>query len=391
MRLLQRVRTARGPLLVVLLIVSAVAACGRGGGSQLSSPTPEPTPTSPPIQAEGKIAFITPEGNMALMNPDGSDKVDITSGGGVQDFRWSPDGRLLAVEASKDGETSVKVMTPEGEEVFEVQDAASPRLGGGPLWSPDGRLLAVSQGDGVTVLTRDGEVVRSVASAVRAEWSPDGSELAVVRLDGAGLGAPIVVTLESGEERALDPDLEPHEPVFPIAWHPAGNIIAYREKLYEPETGEQRDLPGVAVDWSPDGRMLLVVLGPDPSERGRPARLLDMTQGAVPVIGFVVRPALDDTPPWLFVGRWIDWSNDSRFLFYLDPDPFELQLRIYDTVEIRQRRLRNIKGEFPDFSPDDSHVAFAADGKIWVFKFDGRAFKDVAEGSLPRWQPQSAE
>jgi hypothetical protein len=130
----------------------------------------------------------------------------------------------------------------------------------------------------------------------------------------------------------------------------------------------------------------MVILAPVEG-RGHPAELLDLTQGSKPVIGLDVRPAPDGTPPWLYIWRWADWSDDGRLLVYIDPDLARPRVRVYDTVAIAQEQYREIRGEFPHVSPNGTHITFQWDRTVWTFPLDGSALLPIAGGSLPAWQP----
>lgn len=364
----------------LLAITTMASACGGGGGAG-SSPAPSPTVTSPPIAASGRIAFITPEGNLGLVSPNGSDLRTLTDSGGVQAFRWSPDGSMLAIEIASGPESAVRVIRPDGQQVFELAAA------GNPLWAPSGTLLAVTQRSGVTIVDSGGQEVRRVEGAVRPEWSPDSGSLAFVRAGADGLGVPMIAEVQSGVEKPLWPDIGPDKPDYPIAWHPGGNVIAYRNAVYEPATGIKTDLPGMAVGWNPDGRMLMVTLQFKPADNATAVQLLDFTQGGKPVIGMDVRPTADEKPAWQIIRQLSDWSPDGRLLVYMDPQPASPRVRTFDTVEITQKIRKNISGERPDMSPDGTHLAFMYKGQVWVLAMDASAFRAIVPGGFPAWQP----
>jgi dipeptidyl aminopeptidase/acylaminoacyl peptidase len=367
---------------IVLAVVAfpMASSCGDGGTSTVGTTTPTFGPVGT-ITTGGLLAFIGSDGNLTLINPDGSGMEAITEGGGVQHYEWSPDGSLIAVQRQDGDATRVEVVRAGGEAVFDIPGAAA------PLWSPPGDRLLVAQGDGLDVVDSSGQAVLSIPSAVLPDWASDGTAIAFIRTSGGGKGVPMVINMASGEERALDAAITPDEAIFPVLWHPGGTVIGFRNALYEPANGTKTDLPGPLAYFSPDGRLALVILGPDPTVTGRPARLLDLTQGAKEIIGLDVRPAPDETPPWLFISRWTDWSREGRLLFYMDPDELRPRVRVYDTVAITQDAYRNIRGENPDLSPDGSVAAFQYEGKVWVFALDASALVPLVEGSLPAWQP----
>jgi len=365
---------------VVLVALLMVSDCGGGQDSPGNTATPTFGPVGT-INAGGQLAFIANDGNLTLINPDGSGAEAITEGGGVQRYAWSPDGSLIAVQRQDGAGSRVEVIRPSGETVFDAGDGAA------PVWAPLGGRLLVERAGGLDLLDVGGESVRSIPSAVLPDWSSDGTAIAFIRTSDDGKGVPMITAVESGEERALDATITPDEAIYPVLWHPGRAVLGFRNALYEPGTGTKTELPGPVAYFSPDGRLVLVILGPDPTITGRPARLLDLTQGAKATIGLDVRPAPDETPPWLYIKRWTDWSKDGRLLFYMDPDEMRPRVRIYDTVAITQDAYRNIRGENPNLSPDGTHATFEYEGRVWVFPLNAAALVPLAEGSLPAWQP----
>ena len=373
-------RSAAGALIAVATVALLMGiSCGEG-----DTPDDSSTPSFGPvgtITTGGRLAFIGREGNLSLINADGSGVETITQSGGVQRYLWSPDGSLIALQRQEGAGTVVDVIEPGGDVIFTAAG------GSAPVWSPQGDGLLVERDGGIDLLDAAGQVVRSLPFAILPDWSRDGRAIAFIRTLEGGKGVPMIVTVESGEERELDPAIKPDDAIYPVLWHPGGAALAFRNTLYEIVAGMKTDLAGPVAGFSPDGRLVLVVLGPDPDIAGRPAELLDLTRRGEKIIGLEVRPAPDETPPWQYIKRWIGWSKDGRLLVYMDPDELRPRARIYDTVAIQQEAYSNIRGENPDVSPDGTLAAFEHDGRVWVFPLNATALVPVAEGSLPAWQP----
>jgi TolB protein len=100
-----------------------------------------------------KIAFSSlRDGNKEIyvMNADGTGQKRLTSNGGVvknadtdmvdQDPVWSPDGRKLAFESSRDGNFEIYTMNADGSNQTRLTDHLA--LDALPEWSPDGKLIA---------------------------------------------------------------------------------------------------------------------------------------------------------------------------------------------------------------------------------------------------------
>ncbi len=358
----------------VLALAALLSAC-RGGGND--EPPVLPT-AAPPLVAGQRIAFINSDNNLALMNSDGSELSVITESGGVQAFSWSGDGSRVAVDRQLPTGRTLSVLRPDGSVVFEQTGATEPR------WSPDGTRFAMKVGDAIQVVDASGAVVRTILSAALPAWSPDGSRLAVLKLS-QGSGVPVVATLATGEETPLSADIAPQPLTSPIAWHPASDVVGYGTVLYDLSNGVRREVPGTAVEWSPDGRTLVIAL-PDPQQFGTTLfQLLDADQDFKPAIGLELPPAADATPPALFLSNWTGWSPDGRYLVYLDPTATRERARIFDTVMVSQERLSDIKGEQPSVSGGQAVAAFMDSGKVWVLPVDGSSLNAIADGSWPAW------
>jgi Tol biopolymer transport system component len=300
--------------------------------------------------------------------------------------------------------TDVTVIDAEGSVIFKVEAASS------PAWSPSGERLALQRPNEqapasgysrqefpprIEVYDKAGSLALGVTDAINAEWSPDETELTVLRVpQRAGSpestvtkGYPAIVDLGTGDERPLSAEIEEHDLVYPTAWHPAGDVIAYRDAVYDRRTGEEKALPGVPVFWSPDGRLLFMTFDFKPDFEATTGQLWDLQQGR-PIIGLDIRNADAVEPAWQFIQRWVAWTPDGRYLMYLDPRPGRYVFRLFDTVSIQQQRFSNIKGEAPSPSPDGTHVVFMDEGNIWVFVLAGTAIQDIADGTFPAWRPE---
>ncbi len=364
------------PIVASILITNAAL---NGGGSGQTS---RPTPTPPPITAKGTIGYITSEGNFALMNPDGSNQRVLSSDGTARSVVWAADGSVAAVEVGSPPAGRVRGVRPDGSAAFEVQGAT-------PLWSPAGDKIAVMQNGNVALFDALGSAIRTFPNGELPAWSPDGSRIAFLKLAADGNAVPVIGDVGSGLETPLSPDIVPAQPVYPIAWHPSGQVIAYRNRLYDVVTGNTTDLPGAAVYWSPNGRMLLVAGEFSPADRGTPGLLLDGSQGFKQTIGLMIQQSPQNVAAQLYIQRWTDWTPDGRYLFYLDPEPGRERVRIYDTEKVAQQKHTSIAGERPDISPDGQFAAFMYQNKVWVFPLDGSTLVAVAGGGYPAWKPGS--
>lgn len=372
-------------LAAVAAVSLVVSACSGDDGP---TPTPAPvTPTPVPsgtITATGGIAYITPAFELAVANPDGSSPQIIYDAREVVSFEWSPDGSLIAAVVRTAGGTNLVGLSPTGDVRFEVMGASS------PLWSPGGTHLTAAIGEDTVILDSVGQEVISLPSATRPAWSPDGLRVAYLAVNSDGQGVPEIVDVGTGNKTFLAEGIDPDDPIYPIAWHPAGEVIAYRDSLYEPAAEIVTPTEGVPIEWSPDGRILVQALAVDPTDGSTEGAMFDFSRGGEKTIAFSIRPSGTDEPPWLYIGRWTDWSADGRIFMYLDPQPGRVQVRLYDTVAIAQERFQEIQGMQPEISPSNTHAVFHDGGKVWVLALDGSALVNIVEGTNPTWRPNSS-
>ena len=164
------------------------------------------------IAFDGQVAN-DPHDELFVMNRDGSDLQQITSGSSNNDWpAWSPDGRRLAFISDRTGVEQVFTSRPDGtgQTQLTFQPVAHDQL---PDWRPDGRQLAYAQGDpGVNekiwVMNADGSAQHQVSSGNADDfgpaWAPDGKRIAFVRDFGNGDRPVVVMSAHGGTAAAVD-------------------------------------------------------------------------------------------------------------------------------------------------------------------------------------------
>ncbi len=148
-------------------------------------PVPGQGPQGPDFAATGEAA--RPEADLWLTRADGSgDRVRLTSeAGDDRSATWSPDGRRLAFDTTRDGNTEIYVIDANGANPVRV--TVAPGEDWAASWSPDGRTIAfTSDRSGsaqIWATTPDGAEPRQLTDDTSGNlwptWSPDGSRIAI--------------------------------------------------------------------------------------------------------------------------------------------------------------------------------------------------------------------
>jgi TolB protein len=211
------------------------------------------------------------ESHLVVMNADGTHRVQVTSGSGVDRHpEWSSDGTRLVFQRGPTGF---------GGDIYvvDVETVATTRLTKGdaidqqPTWSPDGRHIAYASNRGgssdLWIMDADGsnpnQVITNRTDDWWPAWSPDGSQLAFMSDRTGDVGVYLVNVDGTNEHRLVS------QPVSVPAWSPDGRTIAVVDGL----TGEvylvasdgssARRLTtsrggNFAPSWSPDGSSLVM-------------------------------------------------------------------------------------------------------------------------------------
>jgi Tol biopolymer transport system component len=145
---------------------------------------------------------------------------------------WSPDGRMLVFDSTRDGNTELYVMNADGTGARRLTD--DPHEDWGQTWSPDGTQIAFNSdrtghmqiytirpdGSNLTRLTHD--TIESVTPA----WSPDSRSIAYAR---RGDDEEIwVVSSDGSDPRNLSNSPASNDSVWDGAWARNGRILYTR-------------------------------------------------------------------------------------------------------------------------------------------------------------------
>lgn len=190
------------------------------------------TPSRAPL-VNGDL-LVTINGNLYLLNPDGTNRRQLTSSGHISDAQFSPDGSRIAFARGQNRRTDLFVMRADGTGVTRL--TTTPDVDeNNPSWSPDARRIAftrdvvdANRGDGIAIMAaRPGAaatvVKRNVYRPDHADiykdpkWAPTGGWLAIMHYQAEeGSCSPLWVEriTPTGADvgtsfRGYDPDIDP--------------------------------------------------------------------------------------------------------------------------------------------------------------------------------------
>jgi tol-pal system beta propeller repeat protein TolB len=229
-----------------------------------------------------RVAYVAnggPGSDIHFIDTDGTG-FPLAVAGADSNPAWARSGTELAFASSRDGNTEIYRMNPDGSGVVRLTNDPNPDYR--PAWSPDGtRIAFVSERDGnaeIYVMSRDGTGLQRLTTDpgldTEPAWSPDGTRLAFVS-NRSGMPPQIYVMNADGSgvqlrSVAVTGDRTP-------AWSPDGSLIAFSRRVsggsYQLFVMEQsgvrpRLLTGAYLsdaplnpDWSPDSFEIVFSFG----------------------------------------------------------------------------------------------------------------------------------
>ena len=348
---------------------------------------------------DGRQIAFSRNGDVYVMNVDGSGVTQLTHDGTASPTAWSPNGKQIAFTSFRSGNSDIYVMNTDGSGVIQLTDDPATDFGDRAGWSPDGRRFVFSStrdggdidifvmnadGTGVTQLTHNDFIADD-----DPVWSPDGKQIAfhstrdggdedifVMNADGTG-----VIPLTSN---SVLPDGSPIFDAVP-AWTagrvgeaPRGPCLPPPAGLrsWWPLDGELRDISGanhgLDVFWD----------------------VFTMNKTGSKQIQLTNAPGYNARPNWSHDGRRI------TFTAYRVTD-FSSEIYVMNADGSGQTKLtNNFSADYMSaWSPDDQRIAFVSerDGspQIFVMNADGsnptRLSPDGAVDFFPAWSPDGTK
>ncbi len=392
----------------VLALTLLVAACTGSGPSTTATAALREPPSG-----QGRLVVLDDQGNIVTLNPDGSDRIQITDDAGptVRYFQpvWSPVSSTIAWGEARSSGSAVGIADGEG---TNLQIAELPAFPFYLYWAPGGDRIGVLHNGGPGVL--DFEVVDVDDLSARVldsgspyyfSWSPDGKEI-VVHVGGDRLS----VVDDSGDITPLN---ETRPNYLAPRWTSEGILYLSPDGVsLQAPGGEPRVLITadgfVSFVANPTGSRvavqvlagepssLTVGLDPVPEARRNVVSVVDVATGEVDVVsdgaslGFFWSPngeklmmlLLSSTEGDVDVAVWE--SGDTRVLTRLRL-PASL---IRDVLQFNDQYAQS----WQMWAPNSS--AFAIPGEreeesgVWVVSLDGSEPVLVSDGEWAAWSHQ---
>jgi TolB protein len=217
-------------------------------------------PQGPGFGATGSAA--RPEADLWKIATDGSGtRVRITdTPGDDRSGTWSPDGRRLAFDSTRDGDTEIYVVDADGANPVRLTD--SPGGDWAAAWSPDGRRLAFSSersgASQVWSMDVDGanpaQLTTDPEGSIWPAWSPDGMQLAITSWR-TGVSQVWAISADGTSPRLLGRSQSTQDSVWDGSWAPNGRILFMRTPPADVST-----LPIVREDLGVAGMLIAASL-----------------------------------------------------------------------------------------------------------------------------------
>ncbi len=387
-------------LFVCLGLAAAACTTSDGGGA-----------TAAPIEnvAPGRIVVLDNGGDIVTMDPDGSDRVDITDNGdSVTHFQpvWSPASPTVGWSLADEAGFAVMTASDDGSDRNRIDVAGFPFY---INWSPDGEQIGVLHaGAGGTF---DFELVDPEAGTASLldsgspyyfSWSPD-SDAVVVHVGGD--------RLEIFDESATRTDIGPaSEGFFAPRWNRSGIVYLGPDGVTVRDNDGIRTVLSasssgpVSINPNPDGSLvavhnlgssggMTVGLGAVAVDEPNSVSVIDVESGTSEIVSTT-----------LSVGSF--WSPDSAQLLILEVNAAESavdvvvwkagETRLLTTVELPGSLISEALAFFDQYaqswrmwSPGSDAIvlpgAIEEEEGVWVIPVDGSGPVNISDGDWAAW------
>ncbi len=340
--------------------------------------------------ADGSL-ILDLQGTLWSLASDGGRAEPLTDGLGddrLPDI--ARDGTRIVFQSFRAGSWDIWSMAPDGSELTQLTSSEFDDRE--PVLSPDGARLAFSSDRSgnydvwlLDIASRGVEqLTRHEANDYMPAWSPDGRSIVFVSERGAGEASELY-RIDLGEGREESRVASVNGALASPSFSPDGRRIAVR--LLE------RDAMGIKGSRFDQGRASKLVVIPIDEADGELARLGSMDDV------FPFRPQWLSDEELMFTADGRIWKLGLSEDSFASSVPFEIQVTL-DRPDYRRRAtplpvagaLQQARGIVrPVVSPDESMIAFAALGDLWILPVEGGEpfplTRDEYLDTDPFWSP----